>query len=1831
MTRPVDPALGTASAIEPDPDWIPETAEAADTVVERWTQRKIAALLRERGLDDEVETTRRFVIETIPEYADRFLLELLQNGHDALPVEGHGRIRIELNLDATPHGELLVGNTGTPFRYRDFRSLCRMAQSEKRPGEGIGHKGVGFKSVLQVAPQPEIYSAATGGARDAFHGFCFTFPDQARYRQLLADAGDDVPRMTPYSLPVALPVDQQSASVRRLAVAGYSTVIRLPLGPLAGPTARRAIQDILSSSAPVLLFLRRIGELVVSMEQEGTSEVHRLTRTATQVATGQLSNVEETDLAEAGRFLVATGSTGESVFEKAVREDIDARRTSERWLEWTGRPEVSVAIPLGPRVDDRLYCYLPMQATAHSPLAGHVNAPFAIGLARKELIPGSRINEVLLDLAADVSVDAAIMLKAHSAFRSTVVDLVVWPRNGVRVVEAFRRRGEDPGRIAILPVLGNRDWAPFEEAWCWNPEGTTQLTPSAVAALVDDPLVDPMIGRERLAAIVTFGSEILQLPFEPPPEKLADWAEAVALRLHRRERENSPPAASWMDFYDDLSREFPGSTGHALAGKRILLGEGKELLETWSNPDVRETRRSIRREVFFARSALEDPDMDATNDDAVPGSLRRVLARVHPDLNWFVPGEAGRRNRPGRVFLEQQDLVRTPRIPDLLRLVERVLHRSRSTEVWRDALVFVYRLTRPGPRRPDLRTLGLDRLGLRVPAGGSWVSSQLGLFSRGWTDRGALLSDLVESASSVSPEVAGLGERLLDPPESWIPKRTEPESWLELLRHCGVGDGLRPIALSLSAASSANPGWWWQDKKRIADGYGINDVDRVTWIEAFEFGSWPRHLAAEYVALGSPVRIPDQSDFDRFPEKAKSAFAHLLLAGLTEWEDSALSFSVYRRSRQSDWQQIPSPARAFLASAQWLRVRRPGGGGEHDWVPPSAAWLIQATEHDPYFAPVLDGQFRSEIARSPHAQRRLVELGAHFWSEREHAVAKLFLLGRLLREGRVLPGLVAQVRNAVEETWRAIVEGDPPLQLGDLKDAFLVVARSEQLDTLPGSGSEPYFVLGSADKMLELVLVSIGKPVLVAKGDIGQKVWTQLQTSGAAAARLILPSALVVEVDGLPASDFVESAAPLVAGGRRWLSDLVALTLELKPTAFRPPSPGVVQSALQRLLEIRLIAGRDIALRLDGQRLEVPTHSHRVVPTDIGGTPAIVWAPEDDALTWHGLLRLAPAIAELILERGVRDALENVVHRLGEGVGLAEEPTDDHFARVFGVSPVRIRELRQSQRGVGSRLLNCLVPLVACILGQEDAIRLRTRATEAADSERGLQDALELLRDRLPPDLTVEGLREAAGLSSLWEAHEKLGIDFGQMNRALTQLGAPYVPETHPDRHANVMSTFLAARRGPIMDALRVRAIADGIETSETLDRYGAAVAALDEATKRARIPDATDLLAPDPIWLQDYFEPPDHLLLDRVTGWLALHGAPPLGAGTGLDPVSDLREANCSLLSGLLPRMALVIGAWIDRHGVSAAPGWTIDPIALIQNLAVSGRLDFDLLDDGKVIALLAARQAWPLEMARTMDPVQLHLTEQELLAHQDEDERRRTVEERAKRGVEVEGRVITLDPATVGDSVAHVLATIQAASLDVPLQEVTLGSAPPSGGKNRAPGGGGGKKGAGIRGRVPKEKLETIGLIGEIVAWAWLSHHYGEPNVSWRSSNRAFKIQDGDPGDDNLGFDFEILHGRSKLFYEVKASTSDPREFELTEAEVRFALSKANTATYHILYIGNVSSPAERVILPLPNPLAARSRDHYRALESGIKYAFAVPGNTIGAGAKSGSFDHGESEPSL
>ena len=212
-----------------------ETAGVPDdapSIIRTFTERIVNEALQIEALESTVKSAKQFIAQATIEYTNRFLFELIQNAYDAHGPDGGGRVRILLDFTEGEFGTLYVANTGHPFAEVDFRSICEIARSSKAPGEGIGNKGVGFKSVIQIAEWPEIYSS-TGdpGPQATFDGFCFTY---SRFADMLDLVGGDEgkaavldERMSSYSLPRVL--DEQPREVRLFAQEGYASVIRLPL------------------------------------------------------------------------------------------------------------------------------------------------------------------------------------------------------------------------------------------------------------------------------------------------------------------------------------------------------------------------------------------------------------------------------------------------------------------------------------------------------------------------------------------------------------------------------------------------------------------------------------------------------------------------------------------------------------------------------------------------------------------------------------------------------------------------------------------------------------------------------------------------------------------------------------------------------------------------------------------------------------------------------------------------------------------------------------------------------------------------------------------------------------------------------------------------------------------------------------------------------------------------------------------------------------------------------------------------------------------------------------------------------------------------------------------------------------------------------------------------------------------------------------------------------------------------------------------------------------------------------------------------------------------
>lgn len=177
------------------------------------------------------------------EYHGRFLIELLQNAADAWrndPRSVGGR-RSRVHVLVTSEPALLVANEGVTLTPEVvIESLGHIGASTKSEGESIGHKGIGFKSVLEMTSRPEVYS----GLQNTSPTLAVRFdPTEAlarirtvsgRWDELVArtqglDTDDPLASIPILRYPSW--VDNPPDEVVRLAADGYDTVVRLPFDP----------------------------------------------------------------------------------------------------------------------------------------------------------------------------------------------------------------------------------------------------------------------------------------------------------------------------------------------------------------------------------------------------------------------------------------------------------------------------------------------------------------------------------------------------------------------------------------------------------------------------------------------------------------------------------------------------------------------------------------------------------------------------------------------------------------------------------------------------------------------------------------------------------------------------------------------------------------------------------------------------------------------------------------------------------------------------------------------------------------------------------------------------------------------------------------------------------------------------------------------------------------------------------------------------------------------------------------------------------------------------------------------------------------------------------------------------------------------------------------------------------------------------------------------------------------------------------------------------------------------------------------------------------------
>lgn len=97
------------------------------------------------------------------DYRGRLVYELLQNADDAMADAATSTDRVSFLVT---DDELWIANTGRALTDDDVFGLCGLGASSKVDAGGnrrasIGHKGLGFKSVLEITAVPAVYSRTT--------------------------------------------------------------------------------------------------------------------------------------------------------------------------------------------------------------------------------------------------------------------------------------------------------------------------------------------------------------------------------------------------------------------------------------------------------------------------------------------------------------------------------------------------------------------------------------------------------------------------------------------------------------------------------------------------------------------------------------------------------------------------------------------------------------------------------------------------------------------------------------------------------------------------------------------------------------------------------------------------------------------------------------------------------------------------------------------------------------------------------------------------------------------------------------------------------------------------------------------------------------------------------------------------------------------------------------------------------------------------------------------------------------------------------------------------------------------------------------------------------------------------------------------------------------------------------------------------------------------------------------------------------------------------------------------------------------------------------------
>jgi len=274
------------------------------------------------------------------DYRGRLIYELLQNADDAMSSAGSEAAHIVFVLD---NDDLWVANSGRPLNEADVRGLCGISASSKGQSgnrrASIGHKGMGFKSVLEITDAPEVYSTTIA--------FRFGAAEAVRAVKELINEGkiDTVSRAPITRFP--WPIENEPEMWRALLAQGMRTAFRFPLAKMGTEQRDKLATALRQLPVTSLVFLKHLSRVQVKIQKPTMSHHFAWTVTRERVTESGSELVREFSDRGTYRVVLSSDEGNNDTFLLAFEPDIpiERHRGGLGEVSWEGVnfTEVSVA------------------------------------------------------------------------------------------------------------------------------------------------------------------------------------------------------------------------------------------------------------------------------------------------------------------------------------------------------------------------------------------------------------------------------------------------------------------------------------------------------------------------------------------------------------------------------------------------------------------------------------------------------------------------------------------------------------------------------------------------------------------------------------------------------------------------------------------------------------------------------------------------------------------------------------------------------------------------------------------------------------------------------------------------------------------------------------------------------------------------------------------------------------------------------------------------------------------------------------------------------------------------------------------------------------------------------------------------------------------------------------------------------------------------------------------------------------------------------------------------------------------------------------------------